>query len=130
MGEFSQTIDITAEPVHSLSDIELDNLRIRYTELRHKAESGLDLTLEEQRDIIRWMRADRETKFLLTKANAKEKKVKVPKEPKAPKVKKRKKLTKKEFNAILLKELRGEELTVEEIEDRDLYLDKLTFKGE
>jgi hypothetical protein len=98
-------------------------LKEEYIKLKYKAESGLDLTLEEQRTVIRWMRADRETKFILNQKPAKE--PKAPKAPKPPKEKKQKKLTKKEFNCILLKELRGEELTEAEIKARDLYLEKL-----
>lgn len=129
MGEFSQSLE-GLDKVHSLSDIELENLRLEYNRIRLKAETGEEITLEEQRTVIQWMRADRETKFILNQKPIKEKKVKIPKEPKPPKPKKRKKLTKKEFNAILLKELKGEELSPEEIEARDLYIEKLTFKGE
>lgn len=115
------------EQIHSLSEQELEELRTAYNSLKFKAESGADLTLEEQRTIIRWMRADRETKFILNKKP--EKKVKPPKEPKPPKEKKKKKLTKKEFNVLLLKELQGEELTPEEIEARDKYLETVTVRG-
>ena len=121
MGEFSIQLPLEG-PVHSLTDIELENLRTEFNILKAKAESGIDLTLEEQRTIIRWMRADRETKFILASQG---KKVKEPKEPKAPKPKKLKKLTKKEFNAILLKELANEELTEEEILRRDAYLETI-----
>ena len=117
------------EQVHSLTEQELEELRTAYNTLRSKAESGGDLTLEEQRTIIRWMRADRETKFILNHKPAKEKKVKEPKAPKPPKEKKRKKLTKREFNILLLKELQGETLTEEEIIDRDRYLENVTIKG-
>lgn len=117
MSKFS--IDLSSieekEQVHSLTEQELEELRTAYNTLRSKAESGADLTLEEQRTIIRWMRADRETKFILNQKPVKEKK--------------RKKLTKKEFNILLLKELQGEELTTEELEDRDRYLETVTIRG-
>lgn len=114
------------EQVHSYTDEELEQLKEDYLRLKAKAESGLDLTLEEQRTIIRCCRADRETKFILNKSKpVKEKKVK---EPKPPKEKKLKKLTKKDFNKLLLKELQGEELTEDEIKQRDLYLESVNIK--
>jgi hypothetical protein len=131
MNNFS--IDLASieekELTHSLTEEQLEELRSEYNRLKAKAENGQDLTLEEQRTIIRWMRADRETKFILNHKPAKEKKIKEPKEPKVPKEKKRKKLTKREFNIILLKELQGETLTEEEIIDRDRYLENVTIKA-
>lgn len=113
MNEFAP-IDTSEvkEPVHSLSEEELDILSKEYTRLRALVNSGeYELTIEDQKTILQWRRADRETKFILNKTKVKEKKDKVakPSKPKKPK-----KLSQKALSLIYMKELKGESLTEEE----------------
>jgi hypothetical protein len=120
------SIDITTlspEPVHSLTDAELATLAFKYQELKTKVTTeGYEMTLDDQKLVVDWLRANRETKFILNSKPVKEKKEKVPKEPKAPKVKKPKKLTQRALGLLLMKELKGEELTDEEKRSKEFTL--------
>lgn len=106
---------------HSLSPIEKAELERKFKTLKHKVEEeGYEMTLEDQRTVVQWLRADRETKFILN-----QKPIKVPKEPKAPKapkVKKPKKLSQKALGLLIMKELQGEELTEEELRNKNFTL--------
>jgi len=108
MNDF--TVDLTVlnqEPVHTLSQEELDSLQASYNKLKALVDSGTyELTLEDQRTILQWRRADRETKFILQKAK--------PVKEKVVRVKKPKKLSNKAMGLLYLKEIKGEELTEEE----------------
>lgn len=120
MNDFSQNLDQFSEPVHSLNEVELAQLQQKYNELKHKVEKeNYELTLEDQKDILSWRRADRETKFILNQKPVKEKKVK---EPKPPREKKPKKLSKAALGKLLLKEMNGEELTEEELRNKNFTL--------
>lgn len=111
------------ERVHSLSDEELQNLKIAFTVLKMKVETeGYEMTLDDQKTVVDWLRADRETKFILNTKPVKEKKEKVPKAPKEPKVKKPKKLSQKALGQIIIKELGGIELTEEEKRNKEFTL--------
>ena len=120
------SIDITTlslEPVHSLTDAELATLDFNYQELKTKVTTeGYEMTLDDQKLVVDWLRANRETKFILNSKPVKEKKEKAPKEPKAPKVKKPKKLTQRALGLLLMKELKGEELTDEEKRSKEFTL--------
>lgn len=136
MNDFSLDISelVVNEPVHSYSNEELEALRTDYVRIKKAVteDANYDLTLEEQRAVIRWMRADREVKFMLKKAATKVKKAKskVIKEvdengnvvAKVVKIKKPKKLSNKAMGLLALKEARGEALTDEEIRNRDYTL--------
>jgi hypothetical protein len=101
--------DITenVEPVHSLTDEELEDLKNKYISIKYKLENeGYELTLEDQKTILSWRRADRETKFILNKKVIKIKKLKKPKKPK--------KLSKKALGELIIKEMNGEVLTEDE----------------
>lgn len=102
------------EPVHTLTEEELDALAKEYTRLRTLVDSGeYELTIEDQKVILQWRRADRETKFILNKTKVKEKKEAKAKD-KVVKPKKPKKLTQKALSLIYMKELKKEPLTEEE----------------
>lgn len=141
MSQFSQDISIEEKPrVHSLTDEEFEALRAKYLKLKALVETqGCQLTIEDQRDIVKWMRVNREVAFVLN-----QKPVKEPKAPKAPRVKKvkevnpvsgeveekevvvkvrkKRKIGKKLFEAILIKEMSGGVLTEEEEEDKQRYI--------
>lgn len=113
MNEFAP-IDTSEvkEPVHTLTEEELDKLSKEYTRLRALVDSGnYELTIDDQKIILQWRRADRETKFILNKTKVKEKKES---KTKVPKPKKPKKLTQKALSLIYMKELKKEPLTEEE----------------
>jgi predicted nuclease with TOPRIM domain len=114
MNKFAPDEIVIIEPVHSLSEEELDRLQQEYNRLKSLVDSGeYELTLEDQKVILQWRRADRETKFILNKI-----KVKTEKEAKVPKVKKPKKLSQKALGLLYIKELQGEALTEEEERNR------------
>ena len=105
------------EQVHSLSKEELDNLQSQYEKLKYALENdNYELTIEDQKVILSWRRADRETKFILNKV-----KEKVVKE-KVVRVKKPKKLSKKALGIILIKEMNNEEITEEENRNKHFTL--------
>ena len=111
---------LSTEQVHSLSEADLDS---KYQELKAKVTTeGYEMTLDDQKLVVDWLRANRETKFILNSKPVKEKKEKVPKEPKPPKVKKPKKLTQRALGLLLMKELKGEELTEEEKRNKEFTL--------
>src|SRR5574343_1231095 len=118
MNNFAIDIEqLDSEPVHSLTNEELEHLKQEYTRLKNLVDSGgYELTLQEQRVILQWRRADRETKFILNKVKAKP--VKPVKADKVPKPKKPKKLTQKALSLLYMRELKGEVLTEEEIRNR------------
>lgn len=138
MSQFSQDISIEEKPrVHSLTDEEFEALRARYQELKVLVETqGYQLTIEDQRDIVKWMRVNREVAFVLNQKPAKEpkaprvKKVKevnpvsgeVEEKEVVVKVRKKRKIGKKLFEAILIKEMSGGVLTEEEEEDKQRYI--------
>ena len=108
-------IEIAApvEQVHSLTQEELDALQAEYNRIKTLVDSGsYEMTLEDQKVILSWRRADRETKFILNRTKEKVKKDKV------VRVKKPKKLSQKALGLIYLKELNGEEVTPEEERNR------------
>ena len=115
MNQFAPIDIITIqEQVHSLTQEELDSLQQEYSRLKALVDSGdYELSLNDQKVILQWLRADRETKFILNKVKAKAEKI-----AKEPKVKKPKKLSQKALGLIYLKELKGEELTEEENRNR------------
>lgn len=111
-------IDLTTVEESLVSDEERLQAQTKFLELKRKVETeGYELTLEDQKDIVHWLRIDRETKFVLN-----QKPVKVPKEPKAPKVKKPKKLSQKVLGLLALKEFNKEELTEDEVRNRHYTL--------
>ena len=96
------SFDININEVSSKTE-----LSTKYFELKRKVEEeGYEMTLEDQKLVVDWLRVDREEKFVLN-----QKPVKAVKEPK---VKKPKKLTKKALGEILMKQQSGEILTEEE----------------
>lgn len=125
MNNFAIDIEqLDSEPVHSLTNEELEHLKQEYTRLKNLVDSGgYELTLQDQRTILQWRRADRETKFILNKV--KPKAVKEKKE-KVPKVKKPKKLSQKALGLLYIKQLQGEELTEEEIRNMKFTLGETT----
>jgi hypothetical protein len=105
---------------HSLTDEQKKLLTDKFNALKHKVETeGYEMTLEDQRLVIEFLRADRETKFILNQKPAKVVREKVTKEPK---VKKPKKLTQKALGLLIMKELNGEELTEEELRNKHFTL--------
>jgi hypothetical protein len=107
----------TTEVIHSLSEEELVILDQRYQELKHKVTTeGYEMTLEDQKLVVDWLRANRETKFILNTKTVKEKKEKV------VKVKKPKKLTQKALGLLLMRELAGEVLTDDEKRNKEFTL--------
>jgi hypothetical protein len=107
----------TTEIIHSLSEEELAILDQRYQELKHKVTTeSYEMTLEDQKLVVDWVRANRETKFILNAKTVKEKKEKV------VKVKKPKKLTQKALGLLLMRELAGELLTDEEKRNKEFTL--------
>lgn len=117
------------EKVHSLTDEELAALSKAYQDLKYKVErEGYEMALDDQKIVVDWLRADRETKFILNTKPVKEKKERVPrapkepKPPKEPKVKKPKKLTQRALGTLIIKELKGEELTEEERRNKEFTL--------
>lgn len=107
----------TTEVIHSLSEEELAILDQRYQELKHKVTTeGYEMTLEDQKLVVDWLRANRETKFILNAKTVKEKKEKV------VKVKKPKKLTQKALGLLLMRELAGEVLTDDEKRNKEFTL--------
>jgi hypothetical protein len=107
----------TTEVIHSLLEEELTLLDQRYQELKHKVTTeGYEMTLEDQKLVVDWVRANRETKFILNAKTVKEKKEKV------VKVKKPKKLTQKALGLLLMRELAGELLTDEEKRNKEFTL--------
>ena len=77
-------------------------------------EDNYELTLEDQKIILDWRRVDREVKFILNKKS--EKVVRV------AKVKKPKKLSRKALGELILKEIRGENLTGDELRNKTYTL--------
>jgi hypothetical protein len=107
----------TTEIIHSLSEEELAILDQRYQELKHKVTTeSYEMTLEDQKLVVDWVRANRETKFILNAKTVKEKKEKV------VKVKKPKKLTQKALGLLLMRELAGELLTDDEKRNKEFTL--------
>jgi hypothetical protein len=107
----------TTEVIHSLSEEELTLLDQRYQELKHKVTTeGYEMTLDDQKLVVDWVRANRETKFILNAKTVKEKKEKV------VKVKKPKKLTQKALGLLLMRELAGEVLTDDEKRNKEFTL--------
>lgn len=105
------------EQPHSLSEEELAILDQKYQELKHKVTTeGYEMTLEDQKLVVDWLRANRETKFILNAKAVKEKKEKV------VKVKKPKKLTQKALGLLLMRELAGEVLTDDEKRNKEFTL--------
>ena len=101
------------EPVHSLTEEELDVLNKRYYELRNLIDNtDYELTITDQRDLVQWRRAFRETKFILNAAKAKVVKEKV------VKVKKPKKLSKKALGMLMIQEMNLPEGEILSLEDR------------
>jgi hypothetical protein len=115
MNNFAPDLIEVQEQVHSLTQEELDFLQSEYTRLRNLVDSGeYELTIEDQKVILQWRRADRETKFILNKAK--------PVKEKVVRVKKPKKLSQKALGLLYLKELQGETLTSEEERNRTFTL--------
>lgn len=107
----------TTEVIHSLPEEELAVLDQKYQELKHKVTTeGYEMTLEDQKLVVDWLRANRETKFILNAKAVKEKKEKV------VKVKKPKKLTQKALGLLLMRELAGEVLTDDEKRNKEFTL--------
>jgi hypothetical protein len=107
----------TTEVIHSLSEEELAILDQKYQELKHKVTTeSYEMTLEDQKLVVDWVRANRETKFILNAKTVKEKKEKV------VKVKKPKKLTQKALGLLLMRELAGEVLTDDEKRNKEFTL--------
>jgi hypothetical protein len=107
----------TTEVIHSLPEEELALLDQKYQELKHKVTTeGYEMTLEDQKLVVDWVRANRETKFILNAKTVKEKKEKV------VKVKKPKKLTQKALGLLLMRELAGELLTDDEKRNKEFTL--------
>jgi hypothetical protein len=107
----------TTEVIHSLPEEELALLDQKYQELKHKVTTeGYEMTLEDQKLVVDWVRANRETKFILNAKTVKEKKEKV------VKVKKPKKLTQKALGLLLMRELAGEVLTDDEKRNKEFTL--------
>jgi hypothetical protein len=107
----------TTEVIHSLSEEELSLLDQKYQELKHKVTTeSYEMTLEDQKLVVDWLRANRETKFILNAKAVKEKKEKV------VKVKKPKKLTQKALGLLLMRELAGEVLTDDEKRNKEFTL--------
>ena len=107
----------TTEVIHSLPEEELAVLDQKYQELKHKVTTeGYEMTLEDQKLVVDWLRANRETKFILNAKTVKEKKEKV------VKVKKPKKLTQKALGLLLMIELAGELLTDDEKRNKEFTL--------
>ena len=105
---------------HSLTDEEKRVLSDKFHALKHKVETeGYEMTLDGQKLVIEWLRADRETKFILNQKPAKVVKEKVVREPR---VKKPKKLTQKALGLLIMKELKGEVLTEEELKNKNFTL--------
>jgi hypothetical protein len=105
------------EQAHSLPEEELAILDQRYQELKHKVTTeSYEMTLEDQKLVVDWVRANRETKFILNAKTVKEKKEKV------VKVKKPKKLTQKALGLLLMRELAGEVLTDDEKRNKEFTL--------
>lgn len=101
------------ELVHSLAEEELDILNKRYYELRNLIDNtDYELTITDQRDLVQWRRAFRETKFILNAA-----KVKLVKE-KVIKIKKPKKLSKKALGLLMIQEMNLPEGEILPLEDR------------
>ena len=98
------------------SDEKTLEIKAAYRLVKARFDSGESLTLEDQKVIIEHARADREEKFVL---NAKAKSAKAPRERKAKKVSR--------ANLVLLLEKLEEELTEDEIKDRDHSL--TLYKG-
>jgi hypothetical protein len=105
------------EQAHSLPEEELALLDQKYQELKHKVTTeSYEMTLEDQKLVVDWVRANRETKFILKAKTVKEKKEKV------VKVKKPKKLTQKALGLLLMRELAGEVLTDDEKRNKEFTL--------
>lgn len=105
------------EQSHSLSEEELAILDQKYQELKHKVTTeSYEMTLDDQKLVVDWVRANRETKFILNAKTVKEKKEKV------VKVKKPKKLTQKALGLLLMRELAGEVLTDDEKRNKEFTL--------
>ena len=121
MSQFSINLnEVSTEQAHSLTEEEKRVLSEKFQALKHKVETeGYEMTLDDQKLVVEWLRADRETKFILNQKPAKVVKEKVVKEPK---VKKPKKLTQKALGTILMKELSGEALTDEEARNKHFTL--------
>lgn len=118
MNDFAPDLEqLDTQLVHSLSEEELDSLRKEYIRIKSLVDAGdYNLTLQDQRTILRWRRADRETKFILNKVTAK------PKKEKVVKVKKPKKLSQKALGLLYIRQMKGEVLTEEEIRNMKFTL--------
>jgi hypothetical protein len=114
---------VETEQAHSLSAEERADLETRFKDLKRRVEQeGHEMTLEDQRLVIQWLRSDRETKFILNSKPVKEVKERVVRQPKEPKVKLPKKLSQKAMGLIYLKEMQGLELTEDEQRNKDFTL--------
>lgn len=100
------------EPVTSLSKEELVDLKAEFDKIKAKVDSKQEITLEEQRIVIAWCRADREVKFVLNKLK--------------PKAKKERKV-KKVSRAKLIELIEKEEL--DDFDKKDLEYTLSLYKG-
>lgn len=118
MNDFAPDLEqLDNQLVHSLSEEELDALRKEYIRIKNLVDAGdYNLTLQDQRTILRWRRADRETKFILNKVTAK------PKKEKVVKVKKPKKLSQKALGLLYIRQMKGETLSDDEIRNMKFTL--------
>jgi hypothetical protein len=121
MSKFSIDLnEVAVVQEHSLTDEQKKVLTDKFNALKHKVETeGYEMTLDDQRLVIEFLRADRETKFILNQKPAKVVREKAVREPK---VKKPKKLTQKALGLIIMKELNKEELTEEEARNKHFTL--------
>lgn len=112
--------DVTTTQEHSLSLEEKTILEYKFRELKRKVEQeGYEMGLEDQRLVVQWLRADRETKFILNSKPVKEVKEKA---AKVPKVKAPKKLSQKAMGLLYLKEMQDLELSEEELKNKHFTL--------
>jgi hypothetical protein len=115
INNFAPYLIEVKEQVYSLSQEELDFLQSEYIRLKTLIDSGeYELTIEDQKVILQWRRADREIKFILNKAK--------PVKEKTIRVKKPKKLSQKVLGLLYIKELQEEVLTAEEERNRTFTL--------
>ena len=117
---------LSAEPDNKppYSEQEIKEITEKFEVARKKNLSGEELTIEDQKNIVLYNRAIRETKFVLAKAASKTKTPKAPKEPKEPKIKERKpkKLSAKKLMELVNKFNSPEGLTPEEKIDVEFTL--------
>jgi len=137
MADFGFNMEeVSSAQEHSLPNEEKEQLKVRFFDLKFKVEQeGYEMNLEDQRLVVQWLRADRETKFILNskpvkavkepkERSASSRKVSSPREPSAPSGRKPKKLSQKALGTLYLKGLRGEALTEDELKDK-LYTESL-----